>query len=143
MRLSKILAGCIPVARIAAGKGNLGRAVSGLFARVLKPLRYFNWSMKRRKEVASLCLTMGAPLVGETSRWDVSAPYLLSIPNLFIGFGKHPGRVARIRTDPLGSYNDANSLCIDFTVRSAADKGFNVAMLSDCTAGRTNFEQEF
>jgi nicotinamidase-related amidase len=35
------------------------------------------------------------------------------------------------------------SVCIDSTARSAADKGFNVTVLSDCTAGRTNFEQEF
>ena len=35
------------------------------------------------------------------------------------------------------------SVCIDSTARSAADKGFNVTVLSDCTAGRTKFEQGF
>jgi len=35
------------------------------------------------------------------------------------------------------------SVCIDSTARSAADKGFRVTVLSDCTAGRTSFEQSF
>lgn len=35
------------------------------------------------------------------------------------------------------------SVCIDSTGRSAAEKGFDVTVLSDCTSGRTLFEQEF
>lgn len=35
------------------------------------------------------------------------------------------------------------SVCIDSTGRHAADRGFNVSILSDCTSGRTAFEQEF
>lgn len=35
------------------------------------------------------------------------------------------------------------SACIDSSARSASEKGFEVTVLSDCTAGRTNFEQEF
>ena len=35
------------------------------------------------------------------------------------------------------------SVCIDSTARVAADKGYNVNILSDCTAGRSAFEQEF
>ena len=35
------------------------------------------------------------------------------------------------------------SVCIDSTARVAADKGYNVSILSDCTAGRSAFEQEF
>ncbi|MAV54501.1 MAG: hypothetical protein CMJ28_00930 [Phycisphaerae bacterium] len=35
------------------------------------------------------------------------------------------------------------SVCIDSTARVAADKGYNVTVLSDCTAGRSAFEQEF
>ncbi|MGB1907571.1 MAG: cysteine hydrolase family protein, partial [Spongiibacter sp.] len=35
------------------------------------------------------------------------------------------------------------SVCIDSTGRHAADRGFNVSILSDCTSGRTTFEQEF
>jgi len=35
------------------------------------------------------------------------------------------------------------SICIDSTGRSAHEKGFRVTILSDCTASRTNFEQNF
>ena len=35
------------------------------------------------------------------------------------------------------------SVCIDSTARVAADTGYNVTILSDCTAGRSAFEQEF
>lgn len=35
------------------------------------------------------------------------------------------------------------SICIDSTGRHAADLGFKVSVLSDCTSGRTNFEQDF
>ena len=35
------------------------------------------------------------------------------------------------------------SICIDSTGRSAHERGYRVSILSDCTAGRTQFEQEF
>lgn len=35
------------------------------------------------------------------------------------------------------------SICIDSTARSAFEKDFNVYVLSDCTAGRTQYEQAF
>ncbi len=35
------------------------------------------------------------------------------------------------------------SVCIDSTGRSAHEKGFDVTIVSDCTAGRTEFEQQF
>lgn len=35
------------------------------------------------------------------------------------------------------------SICIDSTGRHAADLGFRVSVLADCTSGRTNFEQDF
>ena len=35
------------------------------------------------------------------------------------------------------------SICIDSTARSAFELGFNVSILSDCTCGRTDMEQEF
>ncbi len=35
------------------------------------------------------------------------------------------------------------SICIDSTGRSAHEKGYDVTVLSDCTCGRTNFEQKF
>lgn len=35
------------------------------------------------------------------------------------------------------------SVCIDSTGRHAADLGFSVSVLSDCTSGRTIFEQNF
>jgi nicotinamidase-related amidase len=35
------------------------------------------------------------------------------------------------------------SLCIDSTGRSAHERGYRVTILSDCTCGRTVFEQEF
>ena len=35
------------------------------------------------------------------------------------------------------------SLCIDSTARSAVERGFEVTVLSDCTAGRTAFEREY
>jgi nicotinamidase-related amidase len=35
------------------------------------------------------------------------------------------------------------SLCIDSTGRAAAEKGYKVSILSDCTSGRTVFEHEF
>ncbi len=35
------------------------------------------------------------------------------------------------------------SICIDSTARHAADLGFGVTVLSNCTSGRTNFEQDF
>ena len=35
------------------------------------------------------------------------------------------------------------SICVDSTGRAASEKGFSVAILSDCTVGRTIFEQEF
>ncbi len=35
------------------------------------------------------------------------------------------------------------AICIDSTARHAADRGFGVSVLSDCTSGRTTFEQDF
>jgi len=35
------------------------------------------------------------------------------------------------------------SLCIDSTGRAAAEKGYKVSILSDCTSGRTVFEHDF
>ncbi|MHC4377020.1 MAG: cysteine hydrolase family protein [Planctomycetota bacterium] len=35
------------------------------------------------------------------------------------------------------------SLCIDSTARSGVELGFDVTVLSDCTAGRTAFEREY
>lgn len=35
------------------------------------------------------------------------------------------------------------SICIDSTGRAAHERGYRVSILSDCTAGRTAFEQEF
>ena len=35
------------------------------------------------------------------------------------------------------------SICIDSTARAAHERGYNVFVLSDCTAGRSNFEQKF
>jgi len=35
------------------------------------------------------------------------------------------------------------SICIDSTGRSAHERGFSVSVLSDCTCGRTQMEQEF
>jgi len=35
------------------------------------------------------------------------------------------------------------SLCIDSTARSAFELGYDVTILSDCTAGRTQYEQDF
>lgn len=35
------------------------------------------------------------------------------------------------------------SICIDSTGRAAHERGYKVTILSDCTAGRTNFEQTF
>lgn len=35
------------------------------------------------------------------------------------------------------------SVCIDSTGRAATERGYRVAVLSDCTVGRTPFEQEF
>ena len=37
----------------------------------------------------------------------------------------------------------ATSVCIDTTGRSAQAQGYHVSILSDCTAGRTSYEQEF
>ena len=35
------------------------------------------------------------------------------------------------------------SICIDSTGRAAHERGYNVFVLADCTAGRSNFEQSF
>jgi nicotinamidase-related amidase len=35
------------------------------------------------------------------------------------------------------------SICVDSTGRSAYERGYKVSILSDCTAGRTTFEQDF
>jgi len=35
------------------------------------------------------------------------------------------------------------SICIDSTGRAAHERGYNVFVLADCTAGRSNFEQTF
>jgi nicotinamidase-related amidase len=35
------------------------------------------------------------------------------------------------------------SICIDSTGRAAHERGYGVTILTDCTAGRTNYEQEF
>lgn len=35
------------------------------------------------------------------------------------------------------------SICIDSTARSAFEAGFQVTILSDCTCGRTDYEQDF
>lgn len=37
----------------------------------------------------------------------------------------------------------ATSICVDSTGRSAYERGYKVSILSDCTAGRTTFEQDF
>ncbi|HEV8712389.1 MAG TPA: cysteine hydrolase [Candidatus Binatia bacterium] len=37
----------------------------------------------------------------------------------------------------------ATSICIDSTGRSAFERGYKVTILSDCTSGRTTFEQDF
>lgn len=37
----------------------------------------------------------------------------------------------------------ATSICVDSTGRSAYERGYKVTILSDCTSGRTNFEQDF
>jgi nicotinamidase-related amidase len=37
----------------------------------------------------------------------------------------------------------ATSICIDSTGRSAYERGYKVSVLSDCTSGRTTFEQDF
>jgi len=36
-----------------------------------------------------------------------------------------------------------SSVCIDSTARSAFERGYNVTIISDCTAGRTIFEQDY
>ena len=36
-----------------------------------------------------------------------------------------------------------SSVCIDSTARSAFEHGYNVTVISDCTAGRTTFEQDY
>ena len=36
-----------------------------------------------------------------------------------------------------------SSVCIDYTARSAFERGYNVTIISDCTAGRTIFEQDY
>ena len=35
------------------------------------------------------------------------------------------------------------SICVDSTGRSAFERGYKVTVLSDCTSGRTTFEQDF
>ena len=35
------------------------------------------------------------------------------------------------------------SICVDSTGRSAYERGYQVSVLSDCTSGRTTFEQDF
>ncbi|MFZ0255093.1 MAG: cysteine hydrolase [Gammaproteobacteria bacterium] len=35
------------------------------------------------------------------------------------------------------------SICVDSTGRAASERGYSVGILSDCTVGRTVFEQEF
>lgn len=35
------------------------------------------------------------------------------------------------------------SICVDSTGRSAHERGYRVTVLSDCTSGRTTFEQDF
>ena len=35
------------------------------------------------------------------------------------------------------------SICIDSTGRAAHERGYRVSVLKDCTAGRTDFEQDF
>lgn len=35
------------------------------------------------------------------------------------------------------------SVCVDSTGRSAYERGYKVSVLSDCTSGRTTFEQDF
>jgi nicotinamidase-related amidase len=35
------------------------------------------------------------------------------------------------------------SVCIDSSARAACEKGYKVSVLSDCTTGRTIFEQHF
>ncbi len=35
------------------------------------------------------------------------------------------------------------SICVDSTGRSAHERGYHVTVLSDCTCGRTDFEQKF
>ena len=36
-----------------------------------------------------------------------------------------------------------SSVCIDSTARSAFERGYSVTIISDCTAGRTIFEQDY
>jgi len=35
------------------------------------------------------------------------------------------------------------SVCVDSTARAAYERGYKVTILSDCTSGRTSFEQDF
>jgi len=35
------------------------------------------------------------------------------------------------------------SICVDSTGRSAYERGYKISILSDCTSGRTTFEQDF
>ena len=39
--------------------------------------------------------------------------------------------------------DSSSSVCIDSTARSAFELGYHVTILSDCTAGRTTFEQDY
>ena len=43
----------------------------------------------------------------------------------------------------IGITDVVTSICIDSSARYAYDRGLNVTILSDCTAGRTTIEQDF
>ena len=51
--------------------------------------------------------------------------------------------LARNRIQHVVLAGAVTSICIDSTGRAAHERGFSVTILSDCTAGRTNYEQEF
>lgn len=86
----------------------------------------------------------GAEVIEELKRWGER---IMEIPgkrglNAFSNTSLETMLVEKGITD-LVIAGVVTSVCIDSTARAASDKGFNVTVLSDCTAGRTNFEQEF
>jgi len=62
--------------------------------------------------------------------------------NAFVNTGLHPFLVGANTTN-LVLAGAVSSVCIDSTARAAYELGFKVVVLSDCTAARTTFEQEY